>query len=44
MWTLKSNTHESLYKIETDPQTWKTTLWLPKGKGMGGEDKIGVWN
>ena len=25
-----------------DSQTWKTNLWLPKGKGR--MDKLGVWN
>ena len=29
------------YKIETDSQTQKTNLWLPKGKGVGG-DKLGL--
>ena len=27
-----------IYKTETDSQTLKTNLWLPKGKG-GGRDK-----
>ena len=31
------------YKIEKDSQTQKTNLWLPKGKGVGG-DKLGLWN
>ena len=35
MWNLKNNTNESIYKIETDSQTLKTNLWLPKGKGGG---------
>ena len=30
-------------KIETDPQTQKTNLWLPKGKG-GWRAKLGVGN
>ena len=33
MWNLKNNTNELVYKTETDSQTWKTNLWLPKGKG-----------
>ena len=36
MWTLKNNdTNELIYKTEIDPQTQKTNLWLPKGKGGG---------
>ena len=29
---MKNDTNESIYKIETDSQTLKTNLWLPKGK------------
>ena len=36
---LKNGTNELIYKIETDSQTLKTDLWLPKGKG-GGKDKF----
>ena len=36
MWNLKYDTNELIYKTETDSQTWKTKLWLPKGKGSGG--------
>ena len=32
------------YKIETDSQTWKTKLWLPKGKDAGGENGLAVWD
>ena len=45
MWNLKNNTNESMYKTETDSQTQKTSLWLPKGKGIGGVggvDKLAV--
>ena len=35
MWNLKSDTNELIYETETYPQTWKTNLWLPKGKGGG---------
>ena len=41
MWNLKINANELIYKAETDSQTWKTNLWLPKGK-QG--DKLRVWN
>ena len=45
MWNLKKNgTNELIYKTETDPQTLKTNLRLPKGKGGGGRDKLGVWD
>ena len=33
MWNLKNNDiNELIYKTETDPQTSRTTLWLPNGK------------
>ena len=28
----KKDTNELIYRIETDSQTQKTNLWLPKGK------------
>ena len=31
MWNLKNSTNELIYKSETDSQTQKTNLWLPKG-------------
>ena len=37
MWNLNYDTNELIYKRETDSQTWKTNLWLPKGKGAGRE-------
>ena len=36
MWNLKNDTNELIYKTETDSQTSKTNLWLPKGKAGGG--------
>ena len=33
MWNLKNNTNESIYKTETDSQTWLTNIWSPKEKG-----------
>ena len=27
----KNDTNESIYKTESDSQTWKTNLWLPNG-------------
>ena len=35
MWKLKYNTNEPIYKTETDSQTQRTDLWLPRGKGEG---------
>ena len=42
MWNLKYDTNELIYKIETDLQTQKTNLCLPKWKGGG--YKLGVWD
>ena len=40
MWNLKYEmnkwANELIYKTETDSQTSKTNLWLPKGKRGGG--------
>ena len=44
MWNLKNNTDESVYKTEIDSQTYKTHLWLPKGKGKGRRDILGLWD
>ena len=33
MWNLDYDTNELIYETETDSQTQKTNLWLPKGKG-----------
>ena len=35
MWNLKYNTNEFIYKTETDSQTQKTNLQLPKVSGVG---------
>ena len=43
MWNLKYDTNELIYETETDSETQKTNLWLPKGKGDG-RDKLGVWD
>ena len=32
MWNLKYDTNELIYKTQTDSQTQKTNVWLPKGK------------
>ena len=36
----KNDTNELTYKTETDSQTQKINLWLPKGRG--GSDRLGV--
>ena len=33
IWNLKNDTNELIYKTETDSQTAKINLWLPKEKG-----------
>ena len=35
MWNLKDNTNELIYKTETDSQTQRTNLWLPRDGGVG---------
>ena len=35
MWNLKYGTNEHIYKAETDPQTWRTDMWLPRGREEG---------
>jgi len=35
VWNLKYDTYELIYKMETDPQTWRTVLWLPRGRDLG---------
>ena len=35
MWNLKYDTDELIYKTETDSQTAKANLWLPKGERGG---------
>ena len=45
MQNLKNSKNEFIYKTETDSQTQKGNLWLPKRKGGGGginwEHRIG---
>ena len=35
MWNLTHDTKELMYKTETDSETWRTDLWLPRGEGAG---------
>ena len=34
MWNLKYDTNKPIYETETDSQTQRRNLWLPKGKGL----------
>ena len=43
MYNLKYDTNELTYKRETDSQTQRTDLWLPRGRGWG-RDGLGVWD
>ena len=42
MWNPKYDTKELIYKTETDTQTQRTDLWLPRGRRQRGE--LGVWD
>ena len=43
-WNLKYGTNEPIYKTETDSQTWRTDLWLPRGReeGVGWTGSLGL--
>ena len=41
-WNLKYDTKESIYKTETDSQTQRTDLQVPKGRGQE-RDGLGIW-
>ena len=39
MWNLKYDTNGRIHLAETDTQTYRTHLWLPRGReGRGGMD------
>ena len=44
MWNLKYSKNVLIYETETDSQTQKTNLWLPKEKGGQNRDKLGLWD
>ena len=44
MWNLKYDTNELIYETETDSQTQRTDLWLPRWKEEWGRDGLGVWD
>ena len=37
MWNLKYDTNELICETETDSQTQRIDLWLPRGRGVGRE-------
>ena len=37
MWNLKYDTNELIYETETDSQTQRADLWLPREVGVGKE-------
>ena len=43
MWNLKYDTNELNYKTKKDPWTWRIDLWLPRGRGLGERNGLGVW-
>ena len=43
MWNLNYDTNELIYKNRKDSHTWRRDLWLPRGKGGSGRDKVGGW-
>ena len=42
MWNLNYGTDRPIYRTETDFQTWRADLWLPRGRGREW-DELGVW-
>jgi len=43
MWHLKYGTNEPIYKTESDSQTWRTDLWLPRAREREW-DELRVWD
>ena len=35
MWNLKYDTNDLIYETETDSQTQRTDMWLPRGRELG---------
>ena len=44
MWNLKYDTNDPIYRTETDSQTQRTYLWLPRERGerVGGTESLGL--
>ena len=44
IWNVIHGTNEPIYRKETNSQTWRTDLWLPRGRGRREEwGGRGVW-
>ena len=43
MWNVKYDTNEHIYETETDSQTQRTDLLLPRGMWWR-RDGLGIWN
>ena len=43
VWNQKYGANEPIYKTETDSQTQRTDLWLPRGMGGRERNGLGVW-
>ena len=44
IWNLKQGPNEPIYKRETESQTQRRDLWLPKGRGVEEREVLGVWD
>ena len=42
MWNLKYDTNEHIYETETDSETWRTDLCLPRWGGGGKDWEFGI--
>ena len=44
MWNLKYGTNEPIDGTDTDSQTWRTDVWLPRGReeGVGWMGSLGL--
>ena len=43
IFSLKYGTNRPIYKITIDLQTWRTDLWLPRGReGVGWTGSLGL--
>ena len=44
MWNIKYGTNGPIYKTETNSQTWRIDLWLPRERGLGerGREEFGI--
>ena len=41
VWNLKSGTNEPVYRTDTEPQTWGTDVWSPRGREWDGRELRG---